>query len=79
MATRNTSSGAATPRKRSSPRWSRRAHQARALLEDIRNKPDEASRNSQMGLGEFIANAIEYKREVDTKMVIDVLDELPPR
>jgi hypothetical protein len=29
-----------------------------------------------MGLGEFIANAIEYKREVDTKMVIDVLDEL---
>jgi Gas vesicle synthesis protein GvpL/GvpF len=50
--------------------------QARALLEDIRNKPDEASRNSQMGLGELIANAIEYKREVDTKMVIDVLDEL---
>jgi Gas vesicle synthesis protein GvpL/GvpF len=50
--------------------------QARALLEDIRSKPDEASRNSQMGLGEFIANAIDYKRQVDTKMVIDVLDEL---
>jgi len=50
--------------------------QARALLEDIRSKPDEASRNSQMALGEFIANAIEYKRQVDTKMVIDLLREL---
>lgn len=51
--------------------------QARALLEDIRSKPDEASRNSQIGLGEYIGNAIEYKRQVDTKIVIDVLDELP--
>jgi hypothetical protein len=50
--------------------------QARALLEDIRSKPDEASRNSQIGLGEYIGNAIEYKRQVDTKIVIDVLHEL---
>ncbi|OMC22656.1 GvpL/GvpF family gas vesicle protein [Mycobacterium colombiense] len=50
--------------------------QASALLEDIRGKPDEASRNSQIALGEYIGNAIEYKRQVDTKVVIDVLDEL---
>ncbi|WP_155766332.1 GvpL/GvpF family gas vesicle protein, partial [Mycobacterium colombiense] len=44
--------------------------QASALLEDIRGKPDEASRNSQIALGEYIGNAIEYKRQVDTKVVI---------
>jgi Gas vesicle synthesis protein GvpL/GvpF len=48
--------------------------QARQLSEDIRNTPEDASRNSRMALGELIANAIESMRNTDTKAVIDELD-----
>jgi Gas vesicle synthesis protein GvpL/GvpF len=48
--------------------------QARQLSDDIRNKPEDASRNSRIALGELIANAIESMRNADTKTVIDDLD-----
>ncbi|HZA09829.1 GvpL/GvpF family gas vesicle protein [Mycobacterium sp.] len=52
------------------------SERARALLEDIRNKPEELSRNSQIALGELIANAIELKRRQDTATVVDAVGEL---
>lgn len=48
--------------------------QARALRDDIRDKPEEASRNSRMALGELISAAIEAKRQVATQAVIDELN-----
>jgi hypothetical protein len=48
--------------------------QAQALREDIRNKPEEASRDSQMALGEIISNAIEAKRQADTHTVVNALE-----
>lgn len=47
--------------------------QARVLRDDIANKPEEASRNSRMALGELISNAIEAKRQLTTQAVIDEL------
>jgi hypothetical protein len=47
---------------------------ARQLAEEIRNTPEEASRNSRIALGELISNAIESTRNKDTKTVIDELD-----
>jgi Gas vesicle synthesis protein GvpL/GvpF len=47
------------------------SEQARDLREDIRDKPEDAARNSRMVLGELVANAIEAKRGVDTKTVVD--------
>lgn len=48
--------------------------QARQLSDDIRNKSEDASRNSRIALGELIANAIEKMRNADTETVIDDLD-----
>ena len=48
--------------------------QARQLSDDIRNTPEDASRNSRMALGELIATTIESMRNADTKTVIDGLD-----
>jgi hypothetical protein len=52
------------------------SQQARALLDDIRSKPEEASRNSSIALGELIAKAIESRRNVDTNTVVDQLNGL---
>ena len=52
------------------------SQQARALLKDIRNTPEEASRNSRIALGELIATAIESTRNVDTKTIVDQLNGL---
>jgi hypothetical protein len=50
--------------------------QARALREDIRTKPEEASRDSRMALGELIANTIEAHRQADTQNVVNDLNDV---
>jgi hypothetical protein len=52
------------------------SRQARALLEDIRSRTEEASRDSRIALGELIAKAIESRRNVDTNTVVDQLNGL---
>ena len=49
-------------------------HQARQLSDDIRNTPEDASRNSRIALGELIATPLESMRNADTKTLIDELD-----
>ncbi|WIX75119.1 GvpL/GvpF family gas vesicle protein [Amycolatopsis carbonis] len=46
------------------------------LAEAIRGKPEDATRNERMALGEQITQAIEAKRAVDTQLVADALTEL---
>jgi hypothetical protein len=57
--------------------------QAQQLRDNIQNTPKDASRNSQMALGELIANVIEQKRQADTQTVANELDgvaeQLNPR
>jgi Gas vesicle synthesis protein GvpL/GvpF len=48
--------------------------QAQALRNDIRSKPENASRDSQMALGEIVSNAIEVKRQADTQTVVNALE-----
>lgn len=48
--------------------------QAQQLRDDIQSKGNDASRDSQIALGELIANVIEQKRQADTKTVADELD-----
>ena len=48
--------------------------EAQQLRDDIQNTPKDASRNSQMALGELIANAIEQQRQAHTRAVVDELD-----
>ncbi|SRR5689334_11931128 len=48
--------------------------QAQALRDDIRSKPEDASRDSQMALGEIISNAIEATRQADTQTVVNALE-----
>jgi hypothetical protein len=50
--------------------------QAQALRDDIRSKPEDASRDSQMALGEIISNAIEAKRQADTQTVVSALESV---
>lgn len=50
--------------------------QARALQEEIRSLPEDASRNSRMALGELIGNTIEAKRQADTQTVLDQFGEV---
>jgi hypothetical protein len=52
------------------------SEQAQALREDIRNKPEDASRDSRMALGELVEKAIEAKRDADTKAVLDEINDL---
>jgi hypothetical protein len=46
------------------------SEQARQLSEQIHDKPEEASRDSRIALGEYVANALEAKRNADTKAVV---------
>lgn len=46
------------------------------LREAIRGKPEDATRNERMALGEQITNAIAAKREADTRRMLDAMDEL---
>lgn len=48
--------------------------EARQLADDIRDKSEDASRNSRIALGELIANAIEAGRNTNTKAVIDEVE-----
>jgi hypothetical protein len=48
--------------------------EAQQLRDDIQNTPKEASRNSQMALGELIANVIEQQRQAHTRAVVEELD-----
>jgi Gas vesicle synthesis protein GvpL/GvpF len=48
--------------------------EARRLSDDIRNTPEDASRNSRIALGELIANTLDSMRGTDTQAVIDDLD-----
>jgi Gas vesicle synthesis protein GvpL/GvpF len=50
------------------------SRQARQLSAEIRDKPEDASRNSRIALGELIAKAVESMRNTDTKTVIEELD-----
>jgi hypothetical protein len=52
--------------------------EAALLREEIRDKPEDATRNARMALGEIINQSIEAKRAADTRRVIDVLDPLEP-
>ncbi|MEV4604871.1 GvpL/GvpF family gas vesicle protein [Amycolatopsis sp. NPDC049253] len=46
------------------------------LADAIRGKPEEATRNERMALGELITQAIEAKRAADTQRVADALADL---
>ncbi len=48
--------------------------EAAQLRDDIRDKPKDASRNSQIALGELIAQVIEQQRESHTKAVAEELE-----
>lgn len=48
--------------------------EARQLADDIRDKSEDASRNSRIALGELIANTIEAMRNTDTNTVIDEIE-----
>ena len=48
--------------------------EAAQLRDDIRDKPKDASRNSQIALGELIAKVIEQQRESHTKAVAEELE-----
>ena len=50
--------------------------QAAQLRDDIHNLPEDASRNSQIALGELIANAVEQQRQVHTQAVVKELGDL---
>lgn len=50
--------------------------QARALREQIRGQDEDATRNARMALGELVTNAIEVKRNADTKTVVAEIGEL---
>ncbi|MBC2638148.1 MULTISPECIES: GvpL/GvpF family gas vesicle protein [unclassified Rhodococcus (in: high G+C Gram-positive bacteria)] len=50
--------------------------QAGKLLGTIRDQPEEATRDARMALGEIVSNAIEAKRDEDTRTVVEALDSL---
>jgi hypothetical protein len=50
------------------------SEQAQQLSAEIRDLPEDASRNSRIALGELIANALESTRAEDTKTVINELE-----
>jgi hypothetical protein len=50
--------------------------QAAQLREQLRGKPEDATRNERIMLGELVNNAIAAKREVDTRDVVEMLDSL---
>ncbi|KRE27939.1 gas vesicle protein GvpFL [Mycobacterium sp. Soil538] len=50
--------------------------QAAQLRDDIRSKPKDAARDSQIALGELIANAVEQQRQLNTNSVAEGLGGL---
>ncbi|MTD54469.1 GvpL/GvpF family gas vesicle protein [Amycolatopsis pithecellobii] len=46
------------------------------LRESIRGKPEDATRNERMALGENINNGIAAKRELDTQRMVEALEPL---
>jgi len=50
--------------------------QAGKLLGAIRDQPEETTRDARMALGEIVSNAIEAKRDEDTRTVVEALDSL---
>ncbi|EIE98824.1 GvpL/GvpF family gas vesicle protein [Saccharomonospora glauca] len=49
---------------------------AQQLREAIRDAPREATRNERIALGELISNAIAAKREADTRIAVEALEDL---
>ena len=49
---------------------------ATALLEEIRDQPEELTRDARTALGEIIGHALEAKRETDTGTTLDALSPL---
>ena len=49
---------------------------ATALLEEIRDQPEELTRDARMALGEIIGHALEAKRDTDTRTTLDALSPL---
>lgn len=52
--------------------------QAARLREEIRDKPEDATRNERIALGEIVNQAIEAKRAADTRRLTEALDALDP-
>ncbi|WP_024874168.1 GvpL/GvpF family gas vesicle protein [Saccharomonospora piscinae] len=50
--------------------------EAQRLRDAIRDKPEEATRNERIALGELIANTITAKREQDTRTTVAALEKL---
>ncbi|KWX62485.1 GvpL/GvpF family gas vesicle protein [Mycobacterium sp. NAZ190054] len=50
--------------------------EAAQLRDDIQSKPEDASRDSQIALGELVANAVEQQRQQHTKAVAEALGDL---
>ncbi|MDF3313900.1 GvpL/GvpF family gas vesicle protein, partial [Rhodococcus sp. T2V] len=49
---------------------------ATSLLEEIRDQPEELTRDARMALGEIIGNALETTREADTRTAVEMLSPL---
>ncbi|MGW6421718.1 GvpL/GvpF family gas vesicle protein [Nocardia sp. NPDC055053] len=52
--------------------------EAARLREEIRDKPEDATRNARLALGELINQAIEAKRAEDTSRVVSELESFEP-
>ncbi|WP_040790009.1 GvpL/GvpF family gas vesicle protein [Nocardia paucivorans] len=52
--------------------------QAAQLREEIRDKPEDATRNERIALGEIVNQAIESKRAGDTRRLAAALQDLDP-
>jgi hypothetical protein len=52
------------------------SEEAAGLRDRIRDKPEDAARNDRMALGELVSNAVEAKRQVDTRQTIEALEKL---
>ncbi|MFF3575065.1 GvpL/GvpF family gas vesicle protein [Nocardia jiangxiensis] len=52
--------------------------EAARLREEIRDKPEDATRNARIALGELISQAIEAKRAEDTRRVVSELEKFEP-
>ncbi|MET9286926.1 GvpL/GvpF family gas vesicle protein [Nocardia beijingensis] len=52
--------------------------EASRLRDEIRDKPEDATRNERIALGEMINQAIESKRAADTRKVVDALEKFEP-
>lgn len=52
--------------------------EAARLRDAIRDKPEDATRNERIALGEMINQAIESKRAADTRKVVDALEQFEP-